>query len=155
MFGLTSNKSASGTGIIIINDSVEKVFNFIAVDLLANYPRWSPEVRDLELLTKPPIQLNSLVRQVRIDNMQRTESTFKISTYVACEKLVFEGVSSAYRCSYEFSSTNPATCTQINFTFELLKLELFMLPFEKLIHIAVQEGARRTVRNLKRLIELS
>lgn len=155
MFGLTSNKSASGTGVIIINEPVEKVFNFIAVDFFANYPRWSPEVKELELLTNPPIQLNSLVRQVRIDNMQRTESTFKISTYRNCEKLVFEGVSSAYRCSYEFTSTNHATCTQINFTFELLRLELFMLPFEKLIHIAVEEGAKRTVRNLKSLIELS
>lgn len=155
MFGLTSNKGASGIGIIIINQPVEKVFNFIAVDFFANYPRWSPEVRELELLSKPPIQLNSLVRQVRIDNMQRSESTFKISTYTICEKLVFEGVSSAYRCSYEFTSTSPATCTQINFTFELLKLELFMLPFEKLIHIAVQEGAKRTVKNLKTLIESS
>ena len=30
-----------------------------------------------------------------------------------------------------------------------------MLPFEKLISIAVQEGAKRTVRNLKNLIESS
>ena len=69
------------------------------------------------------------------------------------EKLVFEGVSNAYRCSYDFASTNPSTNTQITFAFELLKLELFMLPFEKLVHIAVQEGAKRTLRNLKSLIE--
>ena len=152
MFGLTSNRGASGTGSITINRPVESVFNFIAVDFFENYPRWSPEVQELELLSKPPLQLNSLVRQVRIDNGQRSESTFKITTYKECEKLVFEGVSNAYRCSYDFASTNPST-TQISFTFELLKLELFMLPFEKLIHIAVQEGAKRTVRNLKNLIE--
>jgi hypothetical protein len=155
MFGLTSNKGASGTGTIVINKPVDKVFNFIAVDFFDNYPRWSPEVQELELLSKPPLQLNSLVRQVRIDNMQRSESTLAITTYKVCEKLVFEGVSNAYRCSYDFVSTSPSTNTQITFTFELLKLELFMLPFEKLVHIAVQEGAKRTVRNLKNLIESS
>jgi len=154
MFGLTSSRGASGTGSIIINKPADKVFNFIAVDFFDNYPRWSPEVQELELLSKPPLQLNSLVRQVRIDNMQRSESTFKITTYKVGEKLVFEGVSNAYRCTYDFVTTNP-TSTQITFTFELLKLELFMLPFEKLIHVAVQEGAKRTVRNLKNLIESS
>jgi len=74
MFGLTSNKGASGTGSIVINQPVDMVFNFIAVDFFENYPRWSPEVQELELLSKPPLQLNSLVRQVRIDNMQRSES---------------------------------------------------------------------------------
>jgi hypothetical protein len=41
------------------------------------------------------------------------------------------------------------------FTFEIPKLELFMLPFEKLISMIVQEGAKRNVRNLKNLIETS
>jgi len=153
MFGLTSSRGATGTASIVINKPVDTVFNFIAVDFFENYPRWSPEVQELELLSEPPLQLNSLVRQVRIDNGQRSESTFKITTYKAGQKLVFEGVSNAYRCSYDFASTNPSTNTQITFTFELLKLELFMLPFEKLIQIAVQDGAKRTVRNLKNLIE--
>ncbi|MGZ8947620.1 MAG: SRPBCC family protein [Methylococcaceae bacterium] len=153
MFGLTSSRGATGTASIVINKPVDTVFNFIAVDFFENYPRWSPEVQELELLSAPPFQLNSLVRQVRIDNGQRSESTFKITTYKAGQKLVFEGVSNAYRCSYDFASTNPSTNTQITFTFELLKLELFMLPFEKLISIAVQDGAKRTVRNLKNLIE--
>jgi len=153
MFGLTSNRGATGTASIVINKPVNKVFNFIAVDFFENYPRWSPEVQELELLSAPPLQLNSLLRQVRIDNSQRSESTFKITTYKVDQKLVFEGVSNAYRCSYDFVSTNPSTNTQITFTFELLKLELFMLPFEKLISIAVQDGANRTVRNLKNLLE--
>jgi hypothetical protein len=153
MFGLTSSRGASGTGSIVINKPVENVFNFIAVDFFENYPRWSPEVQELELLSTPPLKLNSLVRQVRIDNGQRSESTFKITTFKVGQQLVFEGVSNAYRCSYDFITTNPPTSTQVTFTFELLKLELFMLPFEKLVCIAVQEGAKRTVRNLKNLIE--
>jgi hypothetical protein len=155
MFGLTSNKSASGTGSIVINRPAYNLFNFIAVDFYDNYPKWSPEVKELELLSPPPLKLNSLVRQVRIDNGQRSESTFKITTYKVAEKLVFEGVSNAYRCSYNFTPINSSANTQLTFTFELLKLELFMLPFEKLVCIAVQEGAKRTVRNLKNLIESS
>ena len=153
MFGLPSSHGATGTASIVINKPVDEVFHFIAVDFFENYPRWSPEVQELELLSAPPLQLNSLVRQVRIDNGQRSESTFKITTFKVGQKLVFEGVSNAYRCSYDFVSTNPPASTQISFTFELLKLELFMLPFEKLISIAVQDGAKRTVRNLKTLIE--
>jgi len=153
MFGLTSSRGATGTASIVINQPVDKVFNFIAVDFFDNYPRWSPEVQELEMLSAPPLKLNSMVRQVRIDNGQRSESTFKISTFKVAEKLVFEGVSNPYRCTYDFASANPSTSTQITFTFELLKLELFMLPFEKLISIAVQDGAKRTVRNLKYLIE--
>jgi len=153
MFGLTSSRGATGTASILINKPVDNVFNFIAVDFFNNYPRWSPEVQELEMLSAPPLQLNSLVRQVRIDNGQRSESTFKITTFKVGKQLVFEGVSNAYRCSYDFVTTNPSTNTQITFTFELLKLELFMLPFEKLISIAVQDGANRTVRNLKNLVE--
>ena len=153
MFGLTSNHSATGTASVVINKPVDKVFNFIAVNFFENYPRWSPEVQELEMLSPPPLRLNSLFRQVRIDNGQRSESTFKITTCNIDHKLVFEGVSNAYRCSYDFASTSPSTNTQITFTFELLKLELFMLPFEKLICIAVQDGAKRTVSNLKKLIE--
>lgn len=90
---------------------------------------------------------------MRIDNGQRSESTFKVTTYKVDEELVFEGVSNAYRCSYDFDTDSTAASTRVTFTFELLKLEMFMLPFEKLIKIAVQDGAKRTVKNLKNLIE--
>ena len=36
MFGLTSSRGASGTGSIVINKPVDKVFNFIAVDFFEN-----------------------------------------------------------------------------------------------------------------------
>jgi hypothetical protein len=41
----------------------------------------------------------------------------------------------------------------MTFIFELEKLEPRMRPFEKLIRIALQDGAKRTVRKLKMLIE--
>jgi hypothetical protein len=65
MFGLTSSRGATGTASILINKPVDNVFNFIAVDFFNNYPRWSPEVQELELLSAPPLQLNSLVGRSR------------------------------------------------------------------------------------------
>ena len=44
--------------------------------------------------------------------------------------------------------------TRLTFVFELTRLDFFMRPFEKLIRVAVQEGAQRTVRNIKGLLEL-
>jgi hypothetical protein len=62
-------------------------------------------------------------------------------------------VSNPYRCDYELKSINPEPSTRVTFVFELPKLELYMRPFEKLIRVVIQDGAERTVRNLKRLIE--
>ncbi|MDO8845784.1 MAG: SRPBCC family protein [Methylicorpusculum sp.] len=151
MFGLSSNHAATGTASIVVNKPIDHVFKFIGIDFFENYPRWSPEVRECELLSDPPLQLNSFVRQVRVDQGQRSESTFKVTVFKPERQLVFEGVSNAYRCSYDLLALQ--TSTELIFTFELLKLELFMLPFEKLIGIAVQDGAKRTVRNLKTLLE--
>ena len=151
MFGLSSNHAATGTASIVVNKPIDHVFKFIGFDFFENYPRWSPEVRECELLSDPPLRLNSFVRQVRIDQGQRSESTFKVTVFRPEQQLVFEGVSNAYRCSYDLLAFQ--TSTELIFTFEFLKLELFMLPFEKLIGIAVQDGAKRTVRNLKTLLE--
>ncbi len=42
----------------------------------------------------------------------------------------------------------------MTFTFELEQLELRLRPLEKLIRIALQDGAKRTVRKLKLQFEL-
>jgi hypothetical protein len=47
----------------------------------------------------------------------------------------------------------PGKSARLTFIFELTEIQLFMRPFEKLIRVVVQEGAERTVRNLKRLTE--
>jgi hypothetical protein len=41
----------------------------------------------------------------------------------------------------------------LTFTFEFPELELMLRPFEKLVRVAVQDGAERTVRNIKGLLE--
>jgi hypothetical protein len=54
---------------------------------------------------------------------------------------------------YEIQDEGREGLVKLIFTFELLEMKIFMRPFERLIRIAVQHGAERTVRNIKNLIE--
>lgn len=152
LFG--SRQPVLGKASTIIQKPVEEVFHFIGNDFFNNYPRWSPEVEDLKALSGGPLKVGSLVRQVRVDHGHRTESTFKVTDFEPNRRIAFSGVSAAYRCIYDLEKTeSPGSATRVAFTFELPELEIFMRPFEKLIRIAIQDGAERTVRNLKGLIE--
>ncbi len=135
----------------LIARPAEQVFNFIAVDFVKNYRRWSPEVVSLKPMSQGPVRVGTICRQVRIDQGRRTESTFRVSRFEPGKHVEFEGTSNPFRVSYQLVPT--ADKTRLTFTFELSRLELFMRPFEKLICIAVQEGAERVVRNIKGLIE--
>jgi hypothetical protein len=90
---------------------------------------------------------------VRVDQGNRTESTFKVTVFRPGEQVRFEGISNPYVCDYTLEPDPGKMATRVVFTFELLRLELYMRPFEKLIRFAVQDGAERTVRNIKRLLE--
>ncbi|GJL72367.1 MAG: hypothetical protein NMNS01_15660 [Nitrosomonas sp.] len=152
MFGLLKETPVVGKSNVLINSPSDKLFEFIGDNLLENYPRWSPEVRELEKLTDGPVKLGTLCRQVRIDQGNRSESTFKVNVFEPGLRICFEGVSNPYRCDYAIESVNEKTC-RITFIFELLDLELHMKPFEKLVRIAIQDGTERTVHNIKKLIE--
>ena len=141
---------------ITIRRPADRVYRFIAEDFERNYPRWSPEVKDLRLLSGGPLQVGSRARQVRVDQGRRTESTFRITRMQSprppgAGQLTFEGLSPRFVVDYYIDPDNDAT--RLTFTFELQRLDMMMRPFEKLIRTAVQHGAQRTVRNLKQLIE--
>jgi hypothetical protein len=137
---------------IEIERSPESVYRFIAEDFAQNYPRWSPEVKELKIATEGPLRVGSVGRQVRVDQGRRTESMFRITQMQPAARLTFESQSPNFLVDYRFVP-NQDEGTQLTFTFELRRLDLIMRPFEKLIRRAVQDGARRTVQNLKRLIE--
>ena len=92
-------------------------------------------------------------RQVRVDQGRRTESTFRVSALDEGQRIVFQGTSNPFVIVYRFHSLGGDT-TRLTFAFELSRLELFMRPFEKLIRLAVQDGAERVVHNIKGLIEI-
>lgn len=152
MLGLFKDSSVIGKDSIIIKRTNDEVFNFIGNNLLKNYPRWSPEVKELEKLTDGPIKLGTACRQVRIDQGTRSESTFKVKIFNEGSRICFEGVSNPFRCDYLIEPVGP-TDSRVTFTFELLSLDLHVRPFEKLVRIAVQDGAERTVKNIKKIIE--
>ncbi|GAB6049051.1 hypothetical protein JCM19379_28830 [Methyloparacoccus murrellii] len=155
LFG--SNRPVTGKASTVIHRPVDEVFRFVGDDFLVNYPRWSPEVVDLRRLSEGPIRVGSLLRQVRIDHGHKSESSFRVTDYLPNRRLAFDGVSNAYRCIYDFevfaSHVDEGEATRLAFTFEFPELELILRPFEKLVRVAVQDGAERTVRNLKGLIE--
>lgn len=137
---------------IEIERSPALVYRFIAEDFAQNYPRWSPEVKELRITTEGPLRVGSVGRQVRVDQGRRTESVFRITQMEAAQRLTFESHSPNFLVDYFFVSQAEER-TQLTFTFELRRLELIMRPFEKLIHHAVQQGAQRNVQTLKQLIE--
>lgn len=136
---------------VLVFQKVEQVYRFVAVDFVVNYPRWSVEVVELEPLSDGPVQLGYQARQVRVDQGHKTESTFEVAELEPLKRVCFKGITAPYRSIYEFDNLSPST--RVIFTFELEKLEPRLRPFEKLIRIAVQDGAKRTVRKLKLLIE--
>ena len=58
-----------------------------------------------------------------------------------------------FRCTFDIRAIDPNAKTGLTFTFEGLELRPHMRPFEKLIRRVVQDGAVRTTRNIKHLIE--
>jgi len=153
MFGLLKETPVTGKASALIHSPSDKLFDFIGTNLLVNYPRWSPEVKELDKLTDGPIDLNTQCRQVRIDQGNRSESTFKITVFDVGARICFKGVSNPYRCDYIIESVN-STDSRLTFSFELLDLELHIKPFEKLVRIAIQGGTETTVKNIKNLIEV-
>jgi hypothetical protein len=136
---------------VLVFEEVDRVYQFVALDFVTNYPRWSPEVVKLEPISVGPVHAGFQARQVRVDQGHKSESVFEVAELEPLKRICFKGVSAAYRSTYEFDDRSSST--SLTFTFELEALEPRIRPFEKLVRIAVQDGARRTVRKLKLLIE--
>lgn len=135
----------------LIERPVAAVFEFVAEDFFRNYPRWSPEVERLTPLSPGPLRVGSMARQVRVDRGRRTESMFRVTELEPCRSLAFQGVTAPFVIAYAFEPAGAHT--RVTFTFQLLRLELYLRPFEKLIRAAIRDGVAQTTRNLKALVE--
>ncbi|SEK57001.1 SRPBCC family protein [Nitrosovibrio tenuis] len=153
MFTLGSKEPVTGKARILIERSSADIFRYLGDGFFENYPKWSPEVVELECITDGPVKLGTMARQVRIDQGRKTETRFKIDIYEPNKRLGFAGISDPFRCIYELADMNSGKSAELVFTFELTEIQMMMRPFEKLIRVVIQEGAERTVRNLKRLTE--
>lgn len=155
MFNLGPAEPVVGKASVRVDCSPEELFKFLGDGLFENYPKWSPEVKELDQLTEGPVQLGTLARQVRVDQGHRSESRFRITVFEPHKRVAFAGISDPYRCIYELRDDASPGSANLVFTFELLEIQTLMRPFEQLIRSAVQDGAERTVRNIKRLVESS
>lgn len=152
LFG--EKKPVIGQAQCVINAPRDPLFCLMGENFLENYRKWSPEVKELELLTPPPFGEGSLVRQVRVDRGHKSESTFRVMELKDSGSLTFSEVAGKYRCAYRLEPFgNDEDRTEVFFSFEFPELEAFLRPFEKLVRIAVQEGATQNLQNLKKFAE--
>ncbi|MGF1562088.1 MAG: SRPBCC family protein [Geminicoccaceae bacterium] len=153
MFNSKLENPIVGRASAVIQSPPETVFQYIGVDFFTNYPKWSPEVVELNQLSDGAMGVGMLARQVRTDQGRRIESKFEVTAFEPHKQLVFSGVPDPFRCTYDLVPVEDGAATELTFIFEGFELRPHMRPFEKLIRRVVQDGAVRTTGNLKRLIE--
>jgi hypothetical protein len=151
-FPFDSSKPVVGEASIDIHKPAHDVFSYIGENFFDNYPKWAVEVIEFEPLDGKDVFVGATAKQIRKDNGTKVESIFKITDYEPDVKLIFQGVTAPYKHSYLLESNDHKQPTQLTFRFELLELEVFMRPFEKLIRSAIEDGTENTVENIKNLI---
>lgn len=152
MYPFDVSKSVIGKASIEIDKPLTHVFNFVGEQFFDNYPKWALEVTEFKPLTGTSVFVGAKAQQVRFEQGQKVESVFEVSEFQPPQKVTLSGVDQPFRNTYQFSKLEDKDCTELEFCFEILELELFMRPFEKLIRMAIEEGAENTVANIKNLI---
>ena len=151
-FPFDSSKPVVGVASIDIDKSTHDVFSYIGEHFFYNYPKWAVEVIEFEPLDGKDVFVGATAKQIRKDGGAAAESIFKITDYEPDFKLIFEGLTAPYKHSYLLESNKQEQLTRLTFRFELLELEVFMRPFEKMIRYAIEDGTEATVENIKNLI---
>jgi hypothetical protein len=154
MFSLGAPKTAVGHAETTVQASVESSYDFVARRYFENYPKWCPQVVEVEPLSELPVRVGTKGRQVARETGIETISTFEVSELEEPKRFEIVGASDPFKTTYQFTATSPET-TEIAFTFELLELDFAMRPFHKLISTALKEGAIRTLENIRDLLEKS
>lgn len=147
-----TTKPIAGEASVEIDKPTQYVFDYIGVNFFENYPKWAEEVIEFEPLNGKEVFVGAKAKQVRQDNGENIESIFEIIEYQSNCKLIFQGVSAPYRNSYLVEDNKQPSSTRLTFRFELLEIEIFMRPFQKLIRTAIEDGAETIVDNLKNLL---
>jgi Polyketide cyclase / dehydrase and lipid transport len=135
---------------ITIRRPAQAVYRFLADDFLRNYPRWSPEVVELEALSAGPVSEGCRCRQVRSDLGRRLETTFRVSRLEPGRSIAFEGVSAPFSIVYTVDPLGEAA--RLSFQVQL-RHDRLVGPLEKLAALVVRAGAERVVCRIRDLIE--
>lgn len=152
MLSFGTSKQVSGEASIAIKATSKEVFSFLAENLFLNYQKWAPEVIELEPLDGDTIFIGAKGRQVREDNDSLIESIFEITEYSPYSLFVIQGLGMPYKQTYLIEDEESGAQARLIFRFDLLEIEIFMRPFEKLIRVAIEDGAENTVEKIRDLI---
>jgi Polyketide cyclase / dehydrase and lipid transport len=147
-----TSKQICGEASTVINASEVDVFCFIAKNFFLNYSKWAPEVVELEAFDGDQVRVGAKGRQVREDNDSQIESIFEVVEYDPYFIFAIQGLSTPYKQSYLVDSEDQGSQTKLTFRFDLLEIEIFMRPFEKLIRVAIEDGAENTVEKIRDLV---
>ncbi len=147
-----SSTQISGEASVELDKTPEEVFSFIADNFFDNYPKWASDVVQLEPLDSKQVFVGNKGKQFREDNGSIVESIFEITEYQPHIKFIFQGINSPYKHIYSINYDPDNKRSQLTFRFELLDLDVFMRPFQKLIRIAIEDGAESSVENIKQLL---
>jgi Polyketide cyclase / dehydrase and lipid transport len=147
-----ASKPVSGEASVVIKANSEEVFSFVAENFFVNYSKWATEVVELEPLDGNKVFVGAKGRQVREDNDSLVESIFELIEYNPYSIFILQGLNSPYKHTYVIESENQDTQARLTFKFDLLEIEIFMRPFEKLIRVAIEDGAENTVEKIRDLI---
>ena len=152
MLSLGTSKPISATARATVQCPIGSAFDFVGHRFFKNYTRWCPQVIELEPSLNGPVRPGVTARQTTLDRGIRSELTFEITAFGPPKLLGLKGLSEPFKSFYEFEEQT-AGSTEMVFSFELEERELFMRPFKRLVRATLQDGAQRTVENLKQLLE--
>jgi hypothetical protein len=141
-----------GRASVEIEKPLATVFNFVGEQFFDNYPKWSPEVSEFKPLNGHQVSAGARAQQVRVDQGQRVESVFEVTSFEPPTQVTLSGLTTPYRNTYRLEQCGENSSTRLEYSFELLELDIFMRPFVKLIRMAIEEGAENTVVNIKNLL---
>lgn len=152
MFAFDLSKPLIGKAEMEIGKTVADVFDYVGENFFENYPKWALEVIEFEVLQEHRIGVGSRARQVRIEQGQKVESIFEITEFLPMQKLALESVNEDFSEEYDFIEGKTQEEAKLAISFELLHVDFFMRPFEKLIRMAIEEGLRNSLENIKLLV---
>ncbi len=141
-----------GKASVEINKPVNDVFRFVGEKFFENYPKWALEVSEFSPLTGKEVFVGAKARQTRQEQGEKVETVFEVSEFEPPQKVTLTGVNAPFRNTYQMSCHDGGDETDLEFSCEIMELEFFMRPFEKLIRVAIEEGAENTVENIKHLL---
>lgn len=141
-----------GAASTVIQRPLCAVFDFAGHRFFENYTRWSPQVVEFEPLAGGVAKAGMRARQTTLDRGVRTVSTFEVQSFTPPRAMCLKGLSEPFTARYEFEKQTDRS-TIVSFKIEVEERRLFMRPFRQFLRESLDEGARRTVENLKRALE--